>query len=128
MWMAKKIDDLESATWMWMAKKIGLAPTQCRELLHTTPRERGGLGMESWHSVVLRRRADIAMDWAGQGNEQMSAVYHKLREDHEDIKRGGAKEGLGWGEVRDGGPKEYWPASEHYDTARGSGWRAWRGP
>ncbi len=89
------IDDLESATWMWMARKIGLAPTQCRELLHA-PRERGGLGMESWHSVVLRRRADIAMEWA-TGNEQTAAVYYKLREDHEDIKREGAKAGLGWG-------------------------------
>ena len=93
------------------AKKIGLAPTQCRELLHT-PRERGGLGMESWHSVVLRRRADIAMEWATQRNEQMAAVYHKLREDHEDIKREGAKPGLGWGVVREEGPVEYWPATD----------------
>ncbi len=42
------IDGLESSTWMWMAKKIGLAPTQCWDLLHA-PREKGGLGMESWH-------------------------------------------------------------------------------
>ena len=33
------IDGLESSTWAWMAKKIGLAPTQCRDLLLTrTPR------------------------------------------------------------------------------------------
>ena len=70
--------------------------------------------MESWHSVVLRRRADIAMEWATQRNEQMAAVYHKLREDHEDIKREGAKPGLGWGEVREEGPVEYWPATDQY--------------
>ncbi len=68
-----------------MAKMIGLAPTQCRDLLHAS-RERGGLGMESWHSVVLRRHADLAMEWAKPGYEVMAAVYAKMREDHEDIK------------------------------------------
>ena len=54
------------------------------------------------------------MEWATQGNEQMAAVYHKLREDHEDIKREGAKASLGWGVTRAGGPMEYWPATDQY--------------
>ena len=107
------IDGLESSTWLWMAKKIGLAPTQCRDLLHA-PRERGGLGMESWHSVVLRRRTDLAMEWAKPGYEAMAAVYAKMREDHEDIKRLGAWSGLGWGSDQPNGPQQYWPALEGY--------------
>ncbi len=79
-----------------MAKKIELAPTQCRDLLHA-PRERGGLGMESWHSVVLRRRADLAMEWSKPGYEVMAAVNAKMREDHEDIQRLGAWGELSWG-------------------------------
>ena len=34
----------------------------------------GGLGMESWHSVVLRMRANLAMQWREVGNEQMGAI------------------------------------------------------
>ena len=104
------IERLESETWSWMAKKIGLAPNQARDLLHA-PRARGGLGMESWHSVVLRRRANLAMQWREEGNEQMGAIYSKLREDHEEIKRGGAWEGLGWGSAQQGGVPEYWPSA-----------------
>ena len=86
-----------------MGPKIGLAPGQCGELLHT-PRERGGLGLESWHSVVLRRRADLAMEWCEEGSTQMGAIYSRLREDHEALKREGAWEGLGWGAPRPEAP------------------------
>ena len=51
--------------------------------------------MESWHSVVLRRRADLAMEWCEEGNTQMGAIYSRLREDHEVLKRDGAWEGIG---------------------------------
>ncbi len=109
------IDGLERSTWLWMAKKIGLAPTQCRDFLHA-PRERGGLGMESWHSVVLlrRRTEDLAMEWAKPEYEVMAAVYAKMREDHEDIKRRWAWGGLGWGSDQLQGPYQYWPALEGY--------------
>ena len=107
------IDGLEISPRLWMAKKIGLAPTQCRDLLHA-PMERGGLGMEPWHSVVLRRPADLAMEWAKPGYEVMAAVYAKMREDHEDIKRLGAWGGLGWGSDQLQGPYQYWPALEGY--------------
>ena len=70
--------------------------------------------MESWHSIVLRRRADLAMEWAKPGFEAMAAVYAKMREDCEDIKRLGAWGGLGWGSDQINGPYQYWPALEGY--------------
>ena len=46
----------------------------------------------------------------------MAAVYAKMREDHEDIKRllVGVWGGLGWGSDQVNGPYQYWPALEGY--------------
>jgi hypothetical protein len=72
------------------------------------------LGMESCYSVVLRRRADLAMEWCEEGNTQMVAIYSRLREYHEALKREGAWAGIGWGAPLPEDVPVYWPTIPRY--------------
>ena len=78
----EELGKMESAMWMWQGRKLGLAPTQSRHLLHAE-REWGGLGIESLSSRVVRRKAAMVMLWRSDAGGVMRSTYKAMRAAHD---------------------------------------------
>jgi hypothetical protein len=77
-----------------MAPKIGLAPGQCREFIHTPRAGWSRHGVVALRCSPPTRRASYGV--VEGKNTQMGEIYSRLREDHEALKRDGAWAGIDW--------------------------------